>query len=143
MSQIDLYSGSIDNGRMRGSQGVAHVMQTTAGIALSKNRYLSACATTDVTATNTCTWDSPGITELTVLVPTTASLTSVMAVFDAPSDLVAATWLTAGVTTSTDADLLVVRVLPALERTFYFSAPITRVDFRAVGAACPVFVEAA
>ena len=109
------------------------------------NRYLSACATTDVVATNTITFASP-ITELTVMVPTTASLTSVLAVFDAPSDIVAATWLTDAVTTSTATDLQAVRILPNNTETRTFQFPesgITRVDFRAIGAACPIFVEAA
>lgn len=119
-----------------------HPVVEAFAMGLSRNRYLSACAVTDVPATNTVTF-STGVTEVTVLVPTTASLTSVIAAFDAPSDAVAAAWLTAAVTTTTDADLQVSRILPNSSRTFRFSDPITRIDFRAVGAACPVFVEAA
>lgn len=107
------------------------------------NRYLSACATTDVVATNTVTFLS-GVTEVTISVPTTASLTSVLAAFDAPSDIVASTWLTDSVTTSTATDLQTVRILPNTQVVFQFDEPgITRIDFRAIGAACPVFVEAA
>lgn len=108
----------------------------------ARNRYLSACATTDVPSTNTVTF-ATAVTEVTVSVPTTASLTSVMAVFDAPSDAVAAAWLTEAVTTSTAADLQAVRILPNTTRTFRFTDGLTRIDFRAVGAACPVFIEAA
>jgi len=113
----------------------------TTGVA--RGRYLSAVATTDVPATNTVTFTTPGITEVTVSVPATASLTSVLMAVDASSDAVAAAWLTAAVTTAKDFDLQAVRVLPGNVRTFRFSAPVTRLDFRAVGAATPIFIEAA
>lgn len=118
-------------------------VKKTGTLAPMKNRYLSACATTDVVATNTVTFSS-GVTEVTVTVPTTSSLTSVLAAFDAPSDIVAATWLTDSVTTSTATDLQTVRILPNTPTTFTFDEPgIKRIDFRAIGAACPVFIEAA
>lgn len=105
-------------------------------------RYLSACATTDVPATNTVTFKT-GVTEVTITVPTTASLTSVMAVFDAPNDAVAAAWLTDAVTMSTSTSLQAVRILPNTTQTYQLDDPgVKRIDFRAVGAACPVFVEA-
>lgn len=107
-----------------------------------QGRYLSACATTDVPATNTVTFTSR-INEVTITVPTTASLTSVMAVFDAPNDAVAAAWLTDAITTSTSTSLQAVRILPNTTQTYQLAEPgVTRIDFRAIGAACPVFVEA-
>lgn len=108
----------------------------------ARNRYLSACATTDVPATNTVTFPIP-VSEVTVIVPATASLTSVMAAFDAASDAVAHAWLEAGITTAKDFDLQVSRFLPNVPRTLRFSEPISRIDFRAVGAACQVYIEGA
>lgn len=123
------------------NNGAIPVVETLAS-GVMRGRYLSACATTDVPATNSVTF-SAAVNEVIVSVPTTASLTSVIAVFDAPSDAVAAAWLTEAVTTSTAADLQAVRILPNSTRVFRFTDGITRIDFRAVGAACPVFIEAA
>lgn len=112
-------------------------------VGMAHNRYLSAVATTDVPATNSVSFAAPGVTEVTVILPATVGMTGLMAVFDAPNDVVAAAWLTAGVSTARDFDLQVSRMLPGTEKTFRFTDPITRVDFRAIGAATPVFVEAA
>lgn len=127
---------------VKSTDGAIHARDAFTATGSMRGRYLSACATTDVPATNTVTF-AAAVTEVTVSVPTTASLTSVMAVFDAPSDAVAAAWLTEAITTSTAADLQAVRILPNSTRTFRFTDGITRIDFRAVGAACPVFIEAA
>lgn len=108
----------------------------------SHNRYLSAAALTWAAATNSCTWPSPGISEITITVPTTASLTSVIVIFDAPNDATEAAWAAAAIVTSTNSDLNYAVVLPNTSRTFIFSNPITRIDFQPQGAACPVFVEA-
>jgi hypothetical protein len=110
---------------------------------MAKNRYLSAAATTWAAATNSCTWNPDGVNEITIAIPTTASLTNVLVVFDAPNDVVAANWFTSGISTSNSTDLQTFVILPNSSKTFQLSSKINRIDFLPIGAACPVFVEAA
>lgn len=128
---------------LAGTAGSAHTIQTVVGTAQARNRELAAVSTRE-----SVTWTT-GVTEVTITVfqeaVGTAELRAALAVcFDAPSDLVADTWLTHADSTATDSNLF---VIPAGEsRTFYFSDDgITRLDaVRLYGSeALGVTVEAA
>lgn len=108
----------------------------------ARNRYMSAAATTWAAATNSCTWPSPGVSEISVTVPTTASLTEVLVIASAPSDAYVSAAFAAGQVTSTTTDVATAVILPNTTKTFVFSSPITRLDFLPLGANCPIWVEA-
>lgn len=108
----------------------------------SHNRYMSAAATTWAAGTNSCTWANPGVSEISVTVPTTTSLTNVLVVIGAPNDTYVNSAFTAGLVTTTTSDIDVFVILPNTKKTFVLSNPITRIDFLPVGAACPIWVEA-
>lgn len=121
--------------------GATPVIQSLAS-GQARNREFAA-----VSARESCTW-TKGVTEVTITpfqeAAGTAELRAVLGVcFDAPSDLVADTWLTHADSKTTDSNLV---AIPAGEsRTFYFSSPITRLDvIRLYGSeALGVVVEAA
>lgn len=108
----------------------------------SHNRYMSAAATTWASATNSCTWANPGVSEIAVTVPTITSLTSVLVVIGAPNDSYVNSAFTAGQLTTTTSDIDTFVILPNTKKTFVLSNPVTRIDFLPIGAACPIWVEA-
>lgn len=107
----------------------------------SRNREFTA-----VGARQSCTWVE-GVNEITItahLEDAADGLTVLGVCFDAPSDIVADTWLTKGSSIAADSQLYGIPV--GESRTFYFSgAGITRLDVkRIIGTdALAVFVEAA
>lgn len=107
----------------------------------ARNRNIAAAATSWANATNTVTWTS-GIYEVTVTVnlAAAASVTGALIVFDAPNDATASAWLSDAGSQSSDVQYAV--VLNAQRQTFLLSAPITRLDVLALGAACRILVEA-
>lgn len=112
---------------------------TTGSAGQAHNRNLAAVATTNVPATNSAIWTS-GVTDLEIVVPATASLTGVLVVYDAPSDAVAAAWLSD--TGGASSDVAYDRLLPGTTTTKQFTAGITRIDFLAIGAATIVTIGA-
>lgn len=128
----------------RASSGSAHVMQTVVGTAQSRNRELAALTTRE-----SVTWTT-GVNEVTITVLGEAGGTagfpgSVAVCFDAPSDVVADTWLIHADTKTSDSQLYVIMV--GEPRTFYFSGSgITRIDAKKLyggESAMAVIVEAA
>ena len=124
------------------SNGAYPVIQTTVGVAQARNREFAAVSTRE-----SCTWTEP-VKEVTITVfgeaATTATLNCLGVCFDAPSDIVATTWLTHADSTSADSQLYAIPV--GQSRTFYFSGNgITRLDvLRLYGSdALGVIVEAA
>jgi len=110
----------------------------------ARNRSLAALTTRE-----SVTWTT-GINEVTITVlgeagGTAGFLGSVAVAFDAPSSVVADTWLTHADNTTTDAQLYVIMV--GQTRTFYFGgAGITRIDAKKLyggEAAMAVIFEAA
>lgn len=95
----------------------------------TQNREFATLTTTVETAT----W-STGVTEITVTIYSTAlgdagTLASAVLAFDAPSDLVETTWLTAGDATATNSNRAV--VVTGTPRTFQFTSAITRLGAKA------------
>lgn len=124
------------------TNGKQNVIITNVGAAQARNREFAAVSTRE-----SCTW-TEGVTEVTITVfqeaAGTAELRAVLGVcFDAPSDLVADTWLTHADSKAVDSNM---SAIPAGEsRTFYFTNAITRLDvIRLYGSeALGVIVEAA
>lgn len=124
-----------------GNLGVTPVIQAYAS-GQARNRELAAVSTRE-----SVTWGT-GVNEVTITVfgeaATTATLNLLGVCFDAPSNLVADTWLTHADSTASDSNLFAIPV--GESRTFYFSgAGITRLDvIRLYGSdALGVIVEAA
>lgn len=143
MSQIDLYTGSADNGRLRGIDGMARVTQGVVGNAQLRSRQFTAVVGTIESAT----WDE-AVHEVTITVineaATTATLNSIAACFGAPSDAAADAWLTYAESKTADSNMVV--LVPNVPRTFYFSGSgITRLDLKRIygSDALGVLVEAA
>lgn len=113
------------------------------------NRFMGAVATTWATATNECTFASPGVHEVTVTVPNTqiggtaiTLLSYVQVLADSPNDAYTLAVLTTVPTTTATTDFPPSFVAPNTSKTFTFSSRITRLDLLAFGTACPVLVEA-
>lgn len=123
--------------------GSIAVIDTVVGIKQSHNREIAALSTRE-----SVTWTT-GVNEVTITVfqeaAGTAELRACIAVcFDAPSDIVADTWLTHADTKVSDSQLYV--IMSGESRTFYFSGTgITRVDAKRLygSEALGVVVEAA
>ena len=121
-----------------------HVMQTVVGDAQARNREIAALTTRE-----SVTWTT-GVNEVTLTALGEAGGTagfpgSVAVCFDAPSDIVADTWLTHADSTTTASQLYVVMV--GETRTFYFcGGGITRLDAKKLyggESAMALIVEAA
>lgn len=120
-----------------------HSLNTVQGITgQAHNRYMSGAATTWATATNECTFASPGVNEVTVSVPTQTNLTEVLMLADSPSDAYTNSVLTSIPATTVTTDFPMSPILPNTTKTYIFSSPITRLDFLPIGTACAIFVEA-
>ncbi len=122
--------------------GAARVKPVTGIPTAANNRQLLAAATTYLEATNSMTWlDSDNITEVTILVPITASLTKVLVAVNAPSAVAAANWLDQTLD-SPSAEAMFEWVLPGVPSSFIFTSNILRLDFEPQGAAADIFVGA-
>lgn len=127
---------------VRGSNGAACFVESVAGAAQGRNREFAAVSTRE-----SCTWSGP-VTEVTVTVVGEAAgtanlLASAAICFDAPSDLVADTWLTHADSAAADSNCYVIPI--GASRTFFFSgAGVTRLDAKRLygSEALAVFVEA-
>lgn len=124
------------------TENAAHVIETVVGTAQAHNREFAAVSTRQ-----SCTWTTP-VKEITITAfaeaATTATLNLGAVTFDAPSDVVAGTWLTHASSTAADSNLYVLPI--GVPRTFHFSsAGITRLDvIRLYGSdAIGIVVEAA
>jgi len=124
------------------SQNAAHVMETVAGVAPAQNRLQTGIVGTR----QSITWTS-GVNDITISVyreAATDEFTVLAVVFDAPSDIVADTWLAATESSSTDYQCFYIRA--GETRTFFLSGDgITRLDMirKVGGTALTVVVEAA
>lgn len=119
------------------STGAALV--ATGAVGQAHNRNINAASSTYASATNTITWVS-AVTDVSVQVPATASLSYVLVVYDAPNDAVASAWLadTGGAAVDVAYDL--VQAGQTLNRQF--SSGISRLDVLPVGAVTRVVVGA-
>lgn len=122
---------------------IQHSVATIDGvIGQSRNRYMSAAATTWATATNECTWVTPGVWQVTIKIPNQTNLTHVQVVTDSPNEAYLLSVITAVPATTTTSDFGPSFVLPNTQETYIFSSPITKMDFLPVGTACTIYVEA-
>lgn len=123
------------------TSGHSSVVQELLAQGIYQGRNLAAANTTYASASNSVTWTPGfGVTEVTISAPTTASLTGILVVFDAPNDAVAAAWLADAGSATTDIQYVLVE--PGFPRTFQFISQITRLDVLPLGANCRVVVEA-
>lgn len=111
-------------------------------VSRSQNRNLNAANATYASATNSATWTSPGVNEVSItpiVTLTQGGLQNAQAclvVYDAPNDAVAAAWLADIGSVNADVEYDIVFVGQTLTRTFNSPtgpAPIKRVDVLPIG----------
>lgn len=136
-SDIDI-SDQHGKGRVEEIRSTAHALHVTVGSGgQTHNRNINAASSTWASATNTATWLSPGVTDISItpLVTTTQGAVqngqACLVVYDAPNDAVAAAWLADAGSSSTDVVYDLVMAGATLNRQF--SSGISRIDVLPIG----------